>query len=72
MQAQMQAARAQMEAMKKQGGPQAAAIEKAMASMPPAGAKYLMETTTEFGGFSTASIAASEFAVPAGYTKAGK
>ena len=70
MQAQMQAARAQMEAMKKKGGPGAEQIDKALASMPTTGAKYLMEMTTESSGFSTAAIPASDFDVPAGFKKA--
>ncbi|WP_031499007.1 DUF4412 domain-containing protein [Bryobacter aggregatus] len=72
MQAQMQAARAQLEAMKKQGGAGAAALEKALAGMGPAGSKYLMEMTTESSEFSTAAVAASEFAVPVGFTKVDK
>ena len=70
MQAQMQAMRTQMEAMKKKGGPQAEAMEKALAAMGGAsGGKYLMEVTTESSGFSTESFPASEFAIPAGYKK---
>ncbi len=72
MQAQMQAARAQMEALKKQGGPAAAAVEKAMANLPAAGGKYSMEVTTESSGFTTTSIPASEFTIPAGYKKADR
>ncbi len=71
MQAQMQAMKTQMEAMKKKGGPQAEAMEKAFSAMGGAsGGKYLMEITTESSGFSTESIPASEFAIPAGYKKA--
>jgi len=73
MQAQMQAMRAQMEAMKKAGGKQAEMAEKAMAAMGGAGnSKYLMEITSESSAFSTATIPASEFAIPAGFKKADK
>jgi hypothetical protein len=66
MAAQMQQARAQMEALRKQGGPAAAQIEKALAAMG-GGGKSLMETVTDSTGFSTAAIPATDFAVPAGY-----
>lgn len=70
LQAQMQAMKTQMEAMKKKGGPQSDAMEKALSSMGGAsGGKYLMEMTTESSGFSTVSIPASEFSIPAGYKK---
>jgi len=72
MQAQMESMRVQMEAMKKMGGQQAAMAEKALANMPKAGGKYLMEITSESSAFSTAAIAASEFAIPAGYKKADR
>jgi hypothetical protein len=68
MQAQMEQARAQMEALKKQGGPAAAQIEKALAAMG-GGGKYMMEMTTEMSDFSLATIPAGEFAVPAGFKK---
>jgi hypothetical protein len=72
MQAQMAAMRTQMEAMKKAGGKQAEMAEKALASMPAPGAKYMMEITSESGGFSAAAIPATEFALPAGYKKADR
>jgi hypothetical protein len=72
---QMQQAMAQMEAMKKQGGPQAAAMEQAMARMGAArgamggGGGSLFEMTMESSGFSTSSVPDSVFEIPAGYTK---
>jgi hypothetical protein len=66
---------AQMEAMKKQGGPQAAAMEQAMARMGAArgamggGGGSLFEMTMESSGFSTSSVPDSVFEIPAGYTK---
>ena len=72
MQAQMEAMRTQMEAMKKMGGKQAEMAEKALASIPAAGGKFMSEMITESSDFSTASIPASEFAIPAGYKKADR
>ena len=73
VQAQIQAMKTQMEAIKKKGGPQAEAMEKALSAMGGAsGGKYLMEMTTESSGFSTEFIPASEFAIPAGYKKADR
>jgi hypothetical protein len=73
MQAQMQAMRAQMEAMKKAGGKQAEMAEKALATMGGTGnSKYLMEITSESSAFSTATIPASDFAIPAGFKKADR
>jgi hypothetical protein len=70
MQAAMAQARAQMEAMVKQGGPQAAAAQQALARMGAAsGGGSLFEMTTESTGFSTSSIPDSIFAIPAGYQK---
>lgn len=75
---QMAQARAQMEAMAKGGGPQAAAMQAAMARMGNMGGSGsgsgapLMETTMDASGFSSAAIPDSVFAVPAGYTQAGK
>ena len=70
MQAGMAQARAQMEAMVKQGGPQAAAAQQALARMGAAsGGGSLFEMTTESTGFSTSSIPDSLFAIPAGYQK---
>jgi hypothetical protein len=66
----MAQARAQMEAMAKQGGPQAAAAQQALARMgAPSGSGSLFEITTESGGFSTGSIPDSVFAIPAGFQK---
>jgi hypothetical protein len=71
MQQGMERARAQMEAMRKQGGAQAAAAEQAMARMGAmgGGGGSLMEITTESSGFSSDSIPDSVFAIPDGYTK---
>lgn len=69
MQEKMKAARKQMEDMKKMGGKQGEMAEKALAGMQGGN---LMEMVTEWGGFSTAAVAASEFTVPAGYRKADK
>jgi hypothetical protein len=70
MQAGMAQARAQMEAMAKQGGPQAAAAQQALARMGAAsGGGSLFEITSESTGFSTSSIPDSTFAIPAGFQK---
>ncbi len=70
MQASMAQARAQMEAMAKQGGPQAAAAQQALARMGAAsGSGSLFEMTTESSGFSTSDIPDSTFAIPAGFQK---
>jgi hypothetical protein len=70
MQQGMEQARAQLEAMRKQGGAQAAAAEQAMARMGAMnGGGPMVEIATESTGFSRASIPDSVFAVPAGYTK---
>jgi hypothetical protein len=71
MQAGMAQARAQMEAMIKQGGPQAAAAQQALARMGgmPAGGGSLFEMTMESGDFSTSSIPDSVFAIPAGFQR---
>jgi len=75
-QAQMQAAMARLQQMQQQGGPGADAAAQAMARMgnmgrgaAPGASGALMEITTDSGGFSTASIPDSEFAIPAGYQK---
>jgi hypothetical protein len=68
----MQQAMAQMEAMKKAGGAQAQAAEQIMArmgGMRGGAGGSLFEMTTESSDFSTASIADSVFAIPAGYTR---
>jgi hypothetical protein len=69
--AQMQKARAQMEALIQQGGPAADAARQALARMPAAGAGggSLFEVTMESSDFSTASIPDSAFAIPAGFQK---
>ena len=62
--------RAQMEAMAKQGGPQAAAAQQALARMGAAsGGGSLFEITMESSDFSTGSIPDSVFAIPAGFQK---
>jgi len=72
-QAQMAQMRVQMEAMAKQGGPQGAAAQQALArmgAMPGAGSGgSLMEIQMESSGFSTGDVSDSVFAVPAGYKK---
>lgn len=68
---QMAQARAQLEMMSKQGGPQAQAAQAALARMGGAGGA-LFETTITAGDFSSASIPDSAFAIPAGYTQAAK
>ena len=78
--AQMDAARARLEAMKAQGGQQAAIAEQALSRMGAmtggrgAGASSgaLIEMTIDSTDFSTASIPDSVFAIPAGYQKAAK
>ena len=68
--AQMQKARAQLEAMIQQGGPGADAARQALARMPAAGAGGpLFEMTMESSDFSTSSIPDSAFAIPAGFQK---
>ncbi len=69
---QMAAVREQMEKLKKQGGPRAEAAAKTLALLPAPGGKYLLEVATESSAFSAATIAASEFAIPAGYKKADR
>lgn len=73
-QAQADQARARLEEMQKQGGPQAAAATQALARMGAAGGSGAggFETTMEAGNFSSASIPDSTFAVPAGYAKSEK
>lgn len=71
MQQGMAQARAQMEAMRKQGGKQAEMAEQALARMGAmgGGGGSLFEVTMESSGFSTAPVPDSVFAIPAGYTK---
>ncbi len=71
-QAQMDAARARLEAMAQQGGQQGAAAQQALARMGGATSGGGMEITMEAGNFSTAAIPASTFAIPAGFTQAEK
>jgi hypothetical protein len=71
--AQLDQARARLEEMQKQGGPQAAAAAQALARMGGAsGSGSLFETTMESTNFSTAAIPDSTFAIPAGFTKVDK
>jgi hypothetical protein len=65
---QMQQAMAQMEALRKQGGAQAQAAERAMASLNGRGGA-LMEITMESTAFSTASIPDAIFTIPANYAR---
>jgi hypothetical protein len=68
----MDKAKAQMEAMQKQGGPQAAAAAQAMARMGMASSGGGMEMTIQMSGFSTAPIPDSVFAIPADYHQTAK
>jgi hypothetical protein len=71
--AQLAQARARLEEMQKQGGPQAAAAAQALARMGGgSGGGSMFETTMESTNFSTAAIPDSVFAIPAGFTKADK
>lgn len=67
--AQMAAARARLEEMQKQGGPQAQAAAQALARINAmsGGGGSGMETTIESSNFSTSPISDSVFAIPAGY-----
>jgi hypothetical protein len=68
--AQMQKARAQMEAMIQQGGPAGDAARQALARMGGMGAAgSLFEMTMESSDFSTSSVPDSAFAIPAGFQK---
>jgi hypothetical protein len=73
-QAQMEAARARLEAMVQQGGPGAAQAKQALATMggASAGGGGGMEITMEGGNYSAAAIPGSTFAIPAGFTPAEK
>jgi len=66
-QAQMEQARAQVEAMKKQGGAQAALADKMLAQMGGPS-----EITNESSGFSTLPVSDSVFAIPPDYRKVDK
>jgi hypothetical protein len=73
MQQGMSQARARLEEMQKQGGPQAAAAAQALARMGAApGSGSGFETTMESSNFSSASIPESVFAIPAGYKRVEK
>jgi preprotein translocase subunit YajC len=71
MQPEMAQARAQLEAVIKQGGPQAAAAQQALARMGgvASGGGSLFEMTMESSSFSTSGIPDSVFAIPAGFQK---
>jgi hypothetical protein len=71
---QMAEARAQLDALVKQGGPQAAAAQQALARMGGigSGSGSLFEMTMEAGNFSAGAIPDSTFAIPAGYQKSPK
>jgi hypothetical protein len=69
----MAQARAQLEAMVKQGGPGAAQAQQALARMGGgSGGGALFETTQEGGNYSAAAIPDSVFAIPAGFTQSQK
>jgi hypothetical protein len=68
-QAKLDAARAQMEAMAKQGGPQGAAMQQALARM---GGGMSSGVTSDSSGFSGASVSDSVFAIPSDYRKVDK
>jgi hypothetical protein len=75
MQQGMAQARAKLEEMQKQGGPQAAAAAQALARMgggSAGGSGALFETTMESSDFSTSAIPDSVFAIPDGYQKTDK
>jgi hypothetical protein len=70
--AQMDQARARLEALKAQGGPGAAMAEQALARMgagrgAATSGNSLIEMTIDSTDFSSASIPDSAFAIPAGY-----
>jgi hypothetical protein len=67
-QARLDAARAQIEAMKKQGGPQAAMADQLLARMGGGS----NDITNESSGFSGASVPDAVFAVPVDYKKVDK
>jgi hypothetical protein len=75
---QMAQARAQLEAMTKQGGAQAAAAQQALTRMggmgsgSGSGSGTLFEITMEAGNFSSSAVPDSAFEVPAGYQKLEK
>jgi hypothetical protein len=70
-QANMEKAKAQLEAMSKQGGPAAAMAQQQLARINAmsGGSGGGSDTTMESNGFSASSVPDSVFAVPAGYQK---
>jgi hypothetical protein len=67
-QAQMDQARARIEEMKKQGGPQAAMADQMLARMGGGSS----DITSESSGFSASPVSDSVFAIPADYKKVDK
>jgi len=67
-QAQMDQARARIEEMKKQGGPQAAMADQMLAKMGGASS----DVTNQSSGFSASPVPDSVFAIPADYQKVDK
>jgi hypothetical protein len=67
-QAKMDAMRAQIEAMKQQGGPQAAMADRILAQMGGGS----NDVTSNSSGFSGAPVPDSVFAIPADYRKVDK
>jgi hypothetical protein len=68
----MAQARAKLEEMQKQGGPQAAYAAQALARMGGGSGGSMFETTMESSNFSTTAIPDSVFALPAGFSKIDK
>jgi hypothetical protein len=69
----MAQARARLEEMQKQGGPQAAAAAQALARMGGGSSGgSLFESTIESSNFSTSAIPDSIFAIPVGFSKVEK
>jgi hypothetical protein len=73
MQGTLAPARARLEEMIKQGGPQAEAAKSALARMPGGAVggsgTSLFETTIDSSGFSAADVPDSVFAIPGGFTQ---
>jgi len=73
MQGNLGQARARLEEMIKQGGPQAEAAKNALARMPGGAVggsgTSLFETTIDSSDFSAADVSDSVFTIPAGFTK---
>jgi hypothetical protein len=68
----MAQARARLEEMQMQGGPQAAAAAQALARMGGGSGGSLFEITMESGNFSTDPVPDSVFEIPTGFAKAEK